>query len=52
MPKHRTLACALFASTMLTTAGAAICAEVTATRLINADREPQNWLMNHRTYDA
>ncbi len=27
-------------------------AEVTADRLINADKEPQNWLMNHRTYDA
>jgi alcohol dehydrogenase (cytochrome c) len=27
-------------------------AEVTSERLINADREPQNWLMNHRTYDA
>src|ERR1700758_2488891 len=21
-------------------------------RLVNADREPQNWLMNHRTYDG
>jgi alcohol dehydrogenase (cytochrome c) len=27
-------------------------AEVTPERLINADREPQNWLMNHRTYDG
>jgi alcohol dehydrogenase (cytochrome c) len=27
-------------------------ADVTPERLINADREPQNWLMNHRTYDA
>jgi alcohol dehydrogenase (cytochrome c) len=25
---------------------------VTSERLINADREPQNWVMNHRTYDA
>jgi alcohol dehydrogenase (cytochrome c) len=25
---------------------------VTADRLINADKEPQNWLMNHRTYDG
>jgi alcohol dehydrogenase (cytochrome c) len=24
----------------------------TPERLINADREPQNWLMNHRTYDS
>jgi alcohol dehydrogenase (cytochrome c) len=30
----------------------AFAAEVTPERLINADREPQNWLMNHRTYDA
>jgi hypothetical protein len=30
----------------------AVAADVTAERLINADREPQNWLMNHRTYDA
>jgi alcohol dehydrogenase (cytochrome c) len=30
----------------------AFAAEVTAERLINADREPQNWLMNHRSYDA
>src|SRR5262245_62282504 len=27
-------------------------AEVTPDRLANADKEPQNWLMNHRTYDA
>ena len=27
-------------------------AEVTPERLINADKEPQNWLMNHRTYDG
>ena len=30
----------------------AFAAEVTAERLINADREPQNWLMNHRSYDG
>src|SRR5215831_3622935 len=29
----------------------ALAAEVTPERLINADREPQNWLMNHCTYD-
>src|ERR1700680_1506726 len=27
-------------------------AEVTPDRLVNADREPGNWLMNHRTYDS
>jgi alcohol dehydrogenase (cytochrome c) len=30
----------------------ALAAEVTPQRLTNADREPQNWLMNHRTYDG
>jgi alcohol dehydrogenase (cytochrome c) len=33
-------------------ASPALAAEVTPERLVNADREPQNWLMNHRTYDA
>src|SRR6516162_1620136 len=33
-------------------ASPALGAEVTAERLVNADKEPQNWLMNHRTYDA
>src|SRR5256885_2634721 len=32
--------------------GPALAAEVTPERLINADKEPQNWLMNHRTYDG
>ncbi len=30
----------------------ALAAEVTPQRLINADKEPQNWLMNHHTYDG
>ena len=29
-----------------------LAADVTPERLINADKEPHNWLMNHRTYDA
>ena len=29
-----------------------LAAEVTPDRLVNADKEPHNWLMNHRTYDA
>jgi alcohol dehydrogenase (cytochrome c) len=33
-------------------ASPALAAEVTPERLINADREPQNWLMNHRTYNG
>jgi alcohol dehydrogenase (cytochrome c) len=30
----------------------AFAADVTTDRLANADKEPGNWLMNHRTYDA
>src|SRR3954451_5277738 len=30
----------------------AIAAEVTPERLANPDKEPQNWLMNHRSYDS
>ena len=41
---------ALLATTIL--AGPALAADVTPDRLLNADREPQNWLMNHRTYDG
>jgi alcohol dehydrogenase (cytochrome c) len=40
----------LLAGTML--AWPAMAADVTPDRLINADKEPQNWLMNHRTYDG
>jgi glucose dehydrogenase len=36
----------------LAIASPTLAAEVTPERLINADREPQNWLMNHRTYDG
>jgi alcohol dehydrogenase (cytochrome c) len=44
---------ALFAGTMLmTVAVPALAADVTPQRLLNPDREPQNWLMNHRTYDG
>jgi alcohol dehydrogenase (cytochrome c) len=39
-------------SPVLTMAGSAIAAEVTPERLLNPDKEPQNWLMNHRTYDG
>ena len=27
-------------------------ADVTYDRLLNADKEPQNWLMNHRDYSS
>ncbi len=46
------LRAALLASAVVLTAEAAMAADVTPDRLVNADREPQNWLMNHRTYDA
>ena len=38
----------IFAAGMLS----ARAADVTPERLLNADKEPQNWLMNHRTYDG
>jgi alcohol dehydrogenase (cytochrome c) len=37
---------------MVIAASPTLAAEVTPERLLNADREPQNWLMNHRTYDG
>src|SRR5215467_3438894 len=41
---------AFLAGSML--AWPAIAADITPDRLVNADKEPQNWLMNHRTYDG
>ena len=52
MKRGRGAVAALLASTVLGLASSALAADVTADRLINADREPQNWLLNHRTYDA
>jgi len=49
---HRLTIAALLTSSALAVAVAATAAEVTPDRLANPDREPQNWLMNHRTYDA
>jgi alcohol dehydrogenase (cytochrome c) len=49
---HRSIHTALLAGTALAAATAAFAAEVTPDRLLNPDREPQNWLMNHRTYDG
>src|SRR5882762_3098770 len=43
---------ALLAGSMLAVAVPALAAEVTAQRLLNPDKEPQNWLMNHRSYDG
>jgi len=41
---------ALLAATILTSP--AFAADVTPERLLNPDKEPQNWLMNHRSYDG
>ena len=43
---------ALLAGSMLAVAVPVLAAEVTAQRLLNPDKEPQNWLMNHRSYDG
>ena len=43
------LTTALAAGTLAT---AAFAQEVTHQRLVNADKEPQNWLLPYGTYDA
>jgi alcohol dehydrogenase (cytochrome c) len=43
---------ALLAATLVAGAIPTRAADVTPERLANADNEPGNWLMNHRTYDA
>jgi alcohol dehydrogenase (cytochrome c) len=51
MPQStRSIRNALLAATLL--ASPAFAADVTPERLLNPDTEPQNWLMNHRTYDG
>jgi alcohol dehydrogenase (cytochrome c) len=47
-----TITVALLAGSTCIMMGSALPAEVTPQRLVNADKEPQNWLMNHRTYDG
>src|SRR5437899_4801193 len=42
----------LFIATTALTTAPTLAADVTPERLLNADKEPQNWLMNHRTYDG
>src|SRR3954462_7203653 len=51
LKQTRSITFALIASTAITTLPA-LAADVTHERLVNADKEPQNWLMNHRTYDG
>src|ERR1700731_267454 len=50
--RYQSLSKALLAGSMLAAAWPALAANVTPDRLLNADKEPQNWLMNHRTYDG
>src|SRR5258707_7334013 len=47
--RHHSIRGALLAATMLATP--AFAADVTPERLVNADKEPQNWLMEHRNYE-
>src|SRR5437867_4763511 len=42
----------ILAATTASIALPAFAADVTPERLLNADKEPQNWLMNHRSYDG
>ena len=50
--RHRLVSKAALLGGIALAAGPVLAAEVTSERLINADKEPQNWLMNHRTYDG
>ena len=50
--RNRLVSTAALLGGIALTAGPVLAAEVTPERLVNADKEPQNWLMNHRTYDG
>jgi len=50
--RNKSISIALLASSVFAMASSASAADVTAERLLNPDKEPQNWLMNHRTYDG
>jgi len=51
--KHRSsVRMAALSGAAVLAAWPAFAGEVTPDRLVNADKEPHNWLMNHRTYDA
>src|SRR5216110_773324 len=49
---HHSLRNVLVGSAALAAACPVWAADVTPDRLVNADKEPQNWLMNHRTYNG
>jgi alcohol dehydrogenase (cytochrome c) len=48
----RSIRNAALAGAAVIAASPGLAADVTSDRLINADNEPHNWLMNHRSYDA
>ena len=50
--RRTSIRASLLATSFTALAWPALAADVTPQRLVNADREPQNWLMNHRTYDG
>src|SRR5262249_15211150 len=53
MAQHKgSIGVALLTGSILAVAVPALAAEVTPQRLLNPDKEPQNWLMNHRSYDG
>src|SRR6516164_8623095 len=52
MGAYRMSVCAFLLAGSVFAATPTLGAEVTPGRLVNADKEPGNWLMNHRTYDA
>jgi alcohol dehydrogenase (cytochrome c) len=49
--RNHSLRATLLAGSILA-AWPVLAADVTPDRLVNADKEPGNWLMNHRTYDG
>src|SRR6516225_5383676 len=49
---YHSLRTTLLGTTLLAMVCPVLAADVTPGRLVNADKEPQNWLMNHRTYDG
>jgi alcohol dehydrogenase (cytochrome c) len=50
-PRSGLIRIALLSGAVLV-AAPTLAAEVTPERLLNPDKEPQNWLMNHRTYNG
>ncbi len=52
MTHLRSIRAILLLGTAVLAGSPALAADVTSDRLINADKEPHNWLINHRTYEA